>query len=125
MPRIAIVDDSLFLAGRIKAYLESQGHEIVGVADDGISGFELYKTAHPDLITLDITMPNRDGFECMKDIIIFNPKANVIVISAIDEQAIIVDCMSNGAKGFIEKPLQFKSDLFCQDFNQTISDALQ
>ncbi|PCJ21624.1 MAG: two-component system response regulator [Gammaproteobacteria bacterium] len=125
MPRIAIVDDSLFLANKIKNYLETQGHEIVGIADDGITGFELYKTASPDLITLDITMPNRDGFECLKDILVFNPDANVIVISAIDEQAVIVDCINKGAKGFIEKPLQLKSEVFCQDFNQTVNDALE
>lgn len=122
--KVLVVDDSAFLAEKIKGFLESNGHEVVGSAEDGNEGFTMYKELKPNLVTLDITMPNRDGQECLSDILSFDSGAKVVMVSAIDDQRVIVDCMNIGAKGFIEKPLKFKNKEFCDDFIDTIKQAL-
>lgn len=124
MAKVLVVDDSSFLAEKIKGFLESNGHEVVGMGEDGNEGFSLYKNLRPNLVTLDITMPNRDGQECLTDILGFDRSAKVIMVSAIDDQKVIVDCMNIGAKGFVEKPLKFKNREFCDDFVETINQAL-
>ena len=124
MASVVIVDDSVFLADKIKAFLEAEGHEVLGVDEDGNEGFALYKEHKPDFITLDITMPVRDGQECLEDILEYDESASAIVVSAIDDKAIILDCMTTGAKGFIEKPLKFSNDDFCTVFREAIEAAL-
>lgn len=125
MAKVLVVDDSAFLAQKIKGFLESKGHEVVGIGEDGNEGLRLYQDLRPNIVTLDITMPNRDGQECLTDILSFDQSAKVIMVSAIDDQKVIVDCMNSGAKGFVEKPLKFKNKEFCADFLETIDQALK
>jgi len=124
MARIVVVDDSKFIATALTATLEDKGHEVVGAGSDGNEGLELYKTHKPDLLLLDITMPNRDGRDCLEDVIKLNPDAKIIMISAIKEQEIVDSCLANGAKDFIQKPLQLGSDEYLDSFFTKINNAL-
>lgn len=124
MAKILVVDDSNFIAKALKKTLESGGHEVVGIASDGVEGFELFKKKNPDLTLLDITMPNRDGRDCLYDIIQSNETARVIMISAIKEQEVVDDCLLCGAKDFIKKPLNLSDPDGLIDFFRVIDNAL-
>ena len=124
MAKILIVDDSAFLAKKIKTFVEGVGHEVIALAEDGIQAVEMYRLHQPDLVTLDITMPNKDGLDCLMEILDFDKDANAIIVSAIDDKKVIVDCLNLGAKGFIEKPLKFKDQEFCTKFNTALTNAL-
>lgn len=96
--------------------LKDAGFDIVGQAKDGNECIKLFNELKPDLLLLDITMPNKDGRECLNDIIAKTPKANVIMVSALSDQAVFDECLSQGAKAFISK-----SNLSTeQDFNQKV-----
>ena len=125
MARVVVVDDSQYLSKQIKDYLESEHYEVVGIGHDGIEGFELYKKHRPDFITLDITMPNKDGRECLSDILDFDSQAKVLMISALVDKSIVMSCLDRGAGGFIEKPLKFRDQEFCRDFRDTIQALLE
>jgi len=124
MARILVVDDSKFIAKALKRTLENGGHEVVGMGSDGVEGFELFKNEKPDLTLLDITMPNRDGRDCLYDIIQSDKDARVIMISAIKEQEVVDDCLNCGAKDFIQKPLDLNNDDGVQAFYGIINNGL-
>jgi two-component system, chemotaxis family, chemotaxis protein CheY len=124
MARILVVDDSKFIAQILKQALESGGHEVVAVGSDGVEGFEFFKEHTPDLTLLDITMPNRDGRDCLEDILKHDAQARVIMISAIKEQEVIDYCLNIGAKGFLNKPISFTKEESVQAFYNTIDNGL-
>jgi two-component system chemotaxis response regulator CheY len=105
--KVLIVDDSMFVAKQISQILNSEGFEVIGTAKDGLEGVEKYKELHPnvDLVTMDITMPNMDGVTALKNIIEFDPKAIVIMISALGKQELVKQSLLAGAKNYIVKPL--------------------
>jgi len=105
--RVLIVDDSMFVAKQITQILNSEGFEVIGTAKDGLEGVEKYKELHPnvDLVTMDITMPNMDGVTALKNIVEFDPKAVVIMISALGKQELVKQSLLAGAKNYIVKPL--------------------
>lgn len=120
---VVIVDDSKFLIKQIIDFFQKQlGFEVLATGNDGNDAIELYRTHRPNLITLDITMPNKDGMEAMKEIIREFPDANIVMISAVRGNAML-ECMSSGARGYIEKPLKFSDAAFVQDFKDTINDT--
>jgi two-component system, chemotaxis family, chemotaxis protein CheY len=120
---VVIVDDSKFLIKQIIDFFQKQlGFEVLATGNDGNDAIELFRTHKPNLITLDITMPNKDGMEAMKEIIREFPDANIVMISAVRGNAML-ECMSAGAKGYIEKPLKFSDAAFVQDFKDTINDT--
>lgn len=126
MARIIVVDDSLYMANSIKKFLEADGHEVVAMGEDGFAGVALYKEHKPDLILLDITMPNKDGRDCLVEILEDDPNARALVVSgSVKERSIIMECLTTGAKGYVEKPLKFADDQFCEDFRATIQKALE
>jgi two-component system chemotaxis response regulator CheY len=125
MARIIVVDDSKFIVQVLKKTLESDGHEVVAMGTDGVEGYDLFKEHEPDLTLLDITMPNRDGRDCLEDILKHDEHARVIMISAIKEQEVIDFCLNIGAKGFINKPLSFGSQESVQAFYTTINNGLK
>lgn len=90
----------------IKDILSKNGYEIVGEAQDGAQAVEKYKELEPDLITMDITMPEMDGITALKEIRKINPDATVIMCSAMGQQAMVIDAIQAGAKDFIVKPFQ-------------------
>jgi two-component system chemotaxis response regulator CheY len=124
MARILVVDDSKFIKTSLKLVLEQDEHEVVAMGSDGIEGFELFQSMSPDLVLLDITMPNRDGRDCLNDIIQANAEARVIMISAIKEQDIVDGCINDGARDFIQKPLQLGDDDWVTSFYAKIRNAL-
>lgn len=106
MTRILIVDDAAFMRMMLKDILVKGGYEVCGEAKNGIEALEKYKELHPDLTTLDITMPEKDGISALKDIREFDPTAKCIMCSAMGQQAMVLDAIQSGAIDFIVKPFQ-------------------
>src|SRR5699024_1367274 len=104
--RILIVDDAAFMRMMIKDILVKNGFEVVGEAQDGVQAVEQYKELQPELVTLDITMPEKDGLAALKEIKEIDANANVIMCSAMGQQALVIDAIQAGAKDFIVKPFQ-------------------
>jgi two-component system chemotaxis response regulator CheY len=104
--RILIVDDAAFMRMMIKEILTKHGYEVVGEAVNGVQAVEKYQELKPDLVTLDITMPEMDGIEALKRIRQIDPQAKVIMCSAMGQQAMVIDAIQAGAKDFIVKPFQ-------------------
>jgi two-component system chemotaxis response regulator CheY len=104
--RILIVDDAAFMRMMIRDILTKNGYEVVGEAQDGAQAIEKFKELHPDLITMDITMPEMDGIAALKEIRKLDSNAKVIMCSAMGQQAMVIDAIQAGAKDFIVKPFQ-------------------
>lgn len=104
--RILIVDDAAFMRMMIKDILTKNGYEVVAEAGNGQEAVELYNEHRPDLVTMDITMPEMDGINSLKAIREIDPEAKVIMCSAIGQQAMVIDAIQAGAKDFIVKPFQ-------------------
>jgi len=104
--RILIVDDAAFMRMMIRDILSKNGYEVVGEAQDGAQAVEKYKELKPDLITMDITMPEMDGIAALKEIKKLDGNAKVIMCSAMGQQAMVIDAIQAGAKDFIVKPFQ-------------------
>ncbi len=104
--KILIVDDAAFMRMMIKDILTKNGFEVVGEANDGSQAIEKYKELKPDLVTMDITMPEMDGISALKEIKKTDGNAKVIMCSAMGQQAMVIDAIQAGAKDFIVKPFQ-------------------
>ena len=104
--RILVVDDAAFMRMMIKDILTKNGFEVVGEAADGAQAVEKFQELHPDLVTLDITMPEVDGIEALKRIRVIDTAARVIMCSAMGQQAMVIDAIQAGARDFIVKPFQ-------------------
>jgi two-component system chemotaxis response regulator CheY len=104
--RILIVDDAAFMRMMIRDILSKNGYEVVGEAQDGAQAVEKFKELKPDLITMDITMPEMDGISALKEIKKMDGNAKVIMCSAMGQQAMVIDAIQAGAKDFIVKPFQ-------------------
>ena len=102
--RILIVDDAMFMRTMLKSILSKNGYEIAGEAANGIEGVDKFRQLTPDLITLDITMPEMDGLQCLEKIMEIDHHAKVIMCSAMGQQAMVLDAINLGAKDFIVKP---------------------
>ncbi|WP_300379610.1 response regulator [Clostridium sp.] len=106
MTKVLIVDDASFMRMMIKDILQKNGFEIIGEAANGIEAVNLYKKEKPDVVTMDITMPDMDGIEAVKEIRAFDPQAKVVMCSAMGQQSMVMDAIKSGAKDFIVKPFQ-------------------
>lgn len=104
--RILIVDDAMFMRIVLRRILEQGGYEVVGEAANGIEAIEKYKELKPDLVTMDITMPDMTGMAAVKAIKEMDSNAKVIMCSAMGQNAMVVEALKNGALDFIIKPLQ-------------------
>lgn len=104
--RVLVVDDAAFMRMMIKDILRKGGYEVVGEAEDGAKAIEKYKELTPDLVTMDITMPDMDGISAVKEIRKINPNALIIMCSAMGQQAMVIDAIQAGAKDFVVKPFQ-------------------
>lgn len=104
--RILVVDDAAFMRMMIRDILTKNGYEVVGEAQDGAQAIEKFKEFKPDLITMDITMPEMDGIAALKEIKKLDGNAKVIMCSAMGQQAMVIDAIQAGAKDFIVKPFQ-------------------
>ncbi|MBO8162465.1 MAG: response regulator [Brevibacillus sp.] len=104
--KVLIVDDAAFMRMMIKEILTKNGYTVVGEASDGAQAVEKYKELEPDLVTMDITMPEMDGITALKEIKKIDANARVIMCSAMGQQAMVIDAIQAGAKDFIVKPFQ-------------------
>jgi two-component system, chemotaxis family, chemotaxis protein CheY len=104
--KILIVDDAAFMRMMTKDILTKNGFEVVGEAADGNQAVEKYKELSPDLVTMDITMPEKDGIAALKEIKSLDGNAKIIMCSAMGQQAMVIDAIQAGAKDFIVKPFQ-------------------
>jgi len=111
--RVLVVDDSMFVTKQIGQILTSEGFEIAGSASNGEEGVEKYKELYPnvDLVTMDITMPKKDGVSALEEIIAFDGEARVVMISALGKQDLVKKSLLIGAKNYIVKPLDRKKVL--------------
>ncbi len=103
---ILICDDAAFMRMMIKDILTKNGYNVVGEAENGAKGVEKYNELKPDLVLMDITMPEMDGIAALKAIKANDPAASVIMCSAMGQQAMVIESIQSGAKDFIVKPFQ-------------------
>ncbi|MCL6600195.1 MAG: response regulator [Alicyclobacillus macrosporangiidus] len=106
MAKILIADDSAFMRMMLKNILTEGGHEIVAEAANGREVIDLYRSHHPDIVTLDITMPEMDGLEALKVLKASYPEAKVIMCSAMGQQNMVIEAIQSGAISFIVKPFK-------------------
>jgi two-component system chemotaxis response regulator CheY len=106
--KILIVDDAAFMRMMLKDTLKKNGYEDILEAADGEIAIQTYKAEKPDLVIMDITMPNKNGLEALKDIKSYDAGAKIVMCSAMGQESMVVEAIRNGAKDFIVKP--FKAD---------------
>jgi two-component system chemotaxis response regulator CheY len=109
MANILIVDDSKFMRRMLSDILTENGHQIVGEAENAKEGVDFYKRLKPDLVTLDIIMPEVEGqnaISALEEMIKKDPQANVLMVSALGQEDVVKECIRAGAKDFIVKPFQ-------------------
>jgi len=119
MARIMIVDDNAFMRNNLKNVLTQGGFEVVAEAVDGLEAVSKYDTVKPDLVTMDITMPNMDGVEALKELRIRDGAAKVIMVSAMGQEALVVEAITSGASDFVVKP--FESDRVIDAVNAALA----
>lgn len=105
MARILIVEDSNFIRSKIRDAVTQGGHTVVGEAENGVHAINMYAVIKPDIVTMDITMPIMDGIETLRKIMKLDPDCNVIMVSAMGQQMIVINAIKLGAKHFIVKPI--------------------
>lgn len=103
---VLICDDAAFMRMMIKDILSKNGYNIAGEAENGLKAIEKYNELKPDLVLMDITMPEMDGIEALKKIKEADPNATIIMCSAMGQQAMVIEAIQSGAKDFIVKPFQ-------------------
>ncbi len=119
MANILIIDDSGISRKKLRTILESGNHTVAGEARDGSEGIEQFKALSPDLVTLDVTMPNMDGISCLKSLLEINDDAKVVMISALGKGDVMLEALNLGAVNYITKP--FEGELVLN----AIADALE
>ncbi|MBI5310080.1 MAG: response regulator [Actinobacteria bacterium] len=104
MATVLIADDSMFMRKRLGDILTGEGHEVIAEAENGEEAIQLYRQVMPDLVMLDITMPERNGLGALNHIMTLEPEARVIMCSALGEETVVQECLDTGAKAFVIKP---------------------
>lgn len=104
--RVLVVDDAAFMRMMLKDILTKNGFEVVGEAENGKDAVEKYKELKPDVVTMDITMPEMDGVTAVKEIKKIDPNAKIVMVSAMGQQAMVIDSIRAGASDFVVKPFQ-------------------
>lgn len=103
---VLVCDDAVFMRTMLGDILQQAGFTVVGEADTGAKAVAKYKELRPDLVTMDIVMPDMGGIEAVREITTFDPEAKVVMCSAMGQQALVVDAIEAGAKDFVVKPFQ-------------------
>ena len=119
MAKIVITDDAAFMRSSLKFIVEKAGHEVVGTGENGVEAVDLYKNLKPDLITLDILMKGGDGLTALKSIKGSDPKAKVIMITALGAEDKQKEAKEIGASGYIRKP--FKADEVAAEIERVLA----
>ncbi|MDB5105438.1 MAG: chemotaxis protein CheY [Fibrobacteres bacterium] len=114
--KVIIIDDSKFLQNILQEFFQDRmGYEVVAVGTNGVDAVQLYRQHLPDLMTLDITMPVKDGVAALEELMPEFPEAKVLLVSAVSGDSIL-ECLRLGARGYIEKPLRFEDEEFRKEF---------
>lgn len=117
--KLMIVDDSNIMRRRIERSQQFDELEVIGTAGDGLEALELFKKADPDVVTMDLTMPQMDGIECISELVRMKPAIRILVISALADKATAVEAMERGANGFLNKPFTDRQ------LNEAIADLIR
>ena len=104
--RVLVCDDAIFMRTMISDILSGAGYEVVGEAETGVQAIERYGQLKPDLVTMDIVMPDMGGIEAVREICKTDPDAKILMCSAMGQQALVVEAIQAGAKDFVVKPFQ-------------------
>jgi len=104
--RVLVCDDAIFMRTMISDILSGAGYEVVGEAESGLQAIERYKELKPDLVTMDIVMPDMGGIDAVREIVKGDPNAKILMCSAMGQQALVVEAIQAGAKDFVVKPFQ-------------------
>jgi two-component system chemotaxis response regulator CheY len=118
MARILVADDASFMRQMIREIVESEGHEVVAEASDGVEAIDEFKNHHPDIVTMDIVMPRRSGIDAVKAILEVDPGARVVMCSALGQETLVTEALQAGAHDFIVKP--FKPDSVINTLNKVL-----
>jgi len=122
---VVLVDDSMFQTQQLSRFFKDVlNFTVLATGENGEEAVELYRTHKPDILTLDLTMPKLDGRSALLQILEEFPDARILVISAV-KGPLLLDCLSIGAKSYIEKPLKFDKEDFVKDFKSTIAEILE
>lgn len=113
MARLLIVDDAMFMRAAVKKMVEEAGHEVVCEAGNGVEAIEQFKAYAPDIVLMDITMPDMDGITATIKIREIDPEANIIMVSAMGQMEMVVKAITAGAKDFIVKPVDVEKLKMC------------
>jgi two-component system chemotaxis response regulator CheY len=116
MKKILIVDDSNFMRLKLRTLFEENGLMVVGEAINGKDAFNKYKLLTPDIVTMDVTMPDVDGLNGVKLIKQYDSKAKIIMVTAMGQENIVRQCVLSGANGFVVKP--FRDELLISNINK-------
>jgi two-component system chemotaxis response regulator CheY len=106
MARVLVVDDAAFMRKVVSDTLSSGGHEVIGQAGNGSEAVAQFNELRPDLTTLDITMPEKDGLQALSEIMSIDPTARVLMCSALGQESKVIESINLGAKDFVVKPFQ-------------------
>jgi len=117
--KLMIVDDSNIMRRRIERSQQFDELELIGTAGNGVEALELFKKADPDVVTMDLTMPQMDGIECISRLVELKPAVRILVISALADKATAVEAMEKGANGFLNKPFTDRQ------LNEAIADLIR
>jgi two-component system chemotaxis response regulator CheY len=105
MTKVLIVDDAEFLRVRLTKMLSTDGYEVFQ-AENGLKAVATYKEIHPDVVLMDITMPEMDGLTALKEIIGFDPRARVVMLTALGQESVVLEAVKSGARDFVVKPFE-------------------
>jgi two-component system, chemotaxis family, chemotaxis protein CheY len=117
--KLMIVDDSNIMRRRIERSNQFDELELVGTAGNGVEALEMFRKMDPDVVTMDLTMPQMDGIECISKIVALKPAVRILVISALADKATAVEAMEKGANGFLNKPFTDRQ------LNEAIADLMR
>lgn len=121
MSKIMIVDDAVFMRMMLKDIItKTTKHEVIAEAGNGAEAVEKYKLIEPDLVLLDITMPEMDGIQALKKIKAINPSANIVMCSAMGQQSMVIEAIKSGAKDFVVKP--FAAERVCEAIGKVLKE---
>lgn len=118
MANVLIVDDASFMRIALRTMLDKNGFKVIGEAEDGMSAILKYKQFNPDIVTLDVTMPDIDGIQVLREIKKYDSSARIVMITAMGQKTIVKKAVLNGAKSFIVKP--FKEEHLIQTLNSVM-----
>jgi len=104
--RVLVCDDAIFMRTMISDILSGAGYDVVGEAETGVQAIERYRDLKPDLVTMDIVMPDMGGIDAVREITKFDPQAKILMCSAMGQQALVVEAIQAGARDFVVKPFQ-------------------